>query len=51
MVLSAVEAEPASSKLPVGVDVRIAMGDRHNFGASAPSSTRASSLHSELEIR
>ena len=45
MVLMVVEAMPASSKPPAGVDVRISPGERHIFGASAPSSTRASFLY------
>ena len=44
MVLSVVEAEPASGKPPAGVNVRISTGERRDFGASAPSLTRASSL-------
>ena len=46
MVLSDVEAKPASSKSPAGVDARISPGERYDFGTSAPSSTRASSLDS-----
>ena len=45
MAVSDVEAGPVSSKPPAGVGVRISTGERHNFGASAPSSTRASSPH------
>ena len=45
MVLSVVEAVPASSKPSAGVDVRISPGKIHGFGTSAPSSTRASSRH------
>ena len=45
MVLSVVEAVPASSKPSAGVDVRISPGKRHGFGTSAPSSTRASFLY------
>ena len=45
MFVSDVEAGPVSSKPPAGVDMRISTGERHNFGASAPSSTRASSPH------
>ena len=46
VVLIVVEAEPASSKPPVGVDVRISTGEKHDVGASASSSTRASSIDS-----
>ena len=35
---------PAGSKPPVAVDVRIFKGERHDFGAAAPLSTRTSSL-------
>ena len=44
MILSVVETEPGSSKAPAGVDVRISKGGRVGFGASAPLSTRVSSL-------
>ena len=42
--LSVVEAEPASSRLPAVVDLRISTNERRAFGASVPSSTRASLL-------
>ena len=46
VALSVVDAESASSKLPAGgVDGGISTGERRGFGASAPSSTRALSLH------
>ena len=35
---------PAESKPPVAVSVRISTGERRSFGATAPLSTRASSL-------
>ena len=44
MGLIAVEAEPAESKPPAAVSVRIFRGERHGFGAAAPSSTKTSSL-------
>ena len=44
MVLVAVEAVPAGSKPPVAVSVNISTGERHDFGAALPLSTRASSL-------
>ena len=40
-----VEAVSVSSKPPAGVDVRIAQSESHGFGASVPSSTRASPPH------
>ena len=52
MVLVAVEAMPAGGKLPAAVDVRISKGERHNFGAAAPLSTRHYPLNNrESEIR
>ena len=45
MTLVAIEAVLAGSEPPVVVVVRISPGDRHDFGASVLSSTRASSLH------
>ena len=39
-----VKHEPPWSKSPAGVDLRISTGERHDFGASAPWLTRASSL-------
>ena len=46
MVLLILETGPAGSKPPAAdVEVRIFMVERHDFGASVPSSTRASSLH------
>ena len=45
MVLTAVvEAVPADSKLLAVVVEHISPGERHGFGASASSSTKASSL-------
>ena len=45
MVLSVVEAVPASSKPPVANDsMRIPTGGRCDFGASVPSLTRASPM-------
>ena len=44
MVLIAVEAVPVGSKPPAVVGVQIFTGERHGFDASAPLSTRASSL-------
>ena len=44
MVLVAVEAMPAGSKPPAAVGERISNGERHDFGAAAPFSTKASSL-------
>ena len=44
MILIAVEAVPAGSEPPMVVVVCISPGERHGFGASAPSSTGASSL-------
>ena len=44
MIPSAVEAVPVGGKPPTAVGVRISTGERHGFGAAAPSSTRASSL-------
>ena len=44
MVLVAVEAVPVDNKPPAAVRVRIAMGERHGFGAAAPLSIRSSSL-------
>ena len=46
MVRSIVETEPACCKPPVVVDVCISTGERGGFSASAPSSTRTSSLPS-----
>ena len=40
-----VEAEPARRKPLAGVRTRISTGERRGFGASAPWSARASSLH------
>ena len=45
VVLRVVGAVSVSSKPPAGVDERISQGERHGFGASVPSSTRASSPH------
>ena len=44
MILVAVEAVPAESKSLAAVGVRIFKGERHDFGAAAPLSARASSL-------
>ena len=44
VVLVVVEAVPAGSKPPAAVGVRISKGERRDFGAAAPLSTRASSL-------
>ena len=44
MILGAVEAVPAGSKPLPAASARIFTGDRHDFGAAAPLSTRASSL-------
>ena len=44
MVFVAVEVSPVGSKPPAAVVVRISKGGRHNLGAAAPLSTRASSL-------
>ena len=43
--LRVVEAEPASSTPPVGVDVRMFTAEKHGFGALAPSPTRGSLLN------
>ena len=45
MAPSVVKAEPACSKPPASVGMRIFMGKRRDFGDSAPWSTRASLLH------
>ena len=45
LALIAVEAMPTGSKLPAVVIVRIYPGEKHDFSASAPLSTRASFLH------
>ena len=46
MVLSVVEAVPASSKPPaVNDSMRASTGGRYGFGASAPLLTRAASMH------
>ena len=45
MALIILKAVPASSKPSVGFDVRIAPDEKHGVDASAPSSTRAPSLH------
>ena len=44
MVIIAVEAVPVGSKPPAAVCVRISAGERHDFVAAVPLSTRASSL-------
>ena len=44
MVPVAVETVQAGSKPQAAVNVRISKGERHNFSASAPVSTRASPL-------
>ena len=44
MIFDAVEAVPAGRKPLATVSVRIFTGNRHGFGATAPLSTRASSL-------
>ena len=44
MVFIAVEAVSAGSKPPGAVSVRVSTGERHDFGAAVPLSTRASSL-------
>ena len=49
MVLIAVETVPVGSKPPAAVGVRISKGRIHDFGASAPLSTRASSLQGRAE--
>ena len=45
MILVAVEAVPAGSKPPAAVCVSISTGEGHGFGAAAPLSIMASSLH------
>ena len=42
MVLIAVKVVPAGSEPSAAVDVRTPKGQRHDFGAAAPLSTRAS---------
>ena len=42
-----VEAEPAWSKPPAGVDLRISTGERRDLGDASPFSTRTSSLQGE----
>ena len=44
VVLVAVEAMAAGSKPPATVGERISKGERHDFGAAAPFSTKMSSL-------
>ena len=44
MVLVAVEAVPAESKLPAAVGVRASKGERHDFGTATSLPTRAFSL-------
>ena len=44
VALIAVQAVLAGSKPTAAVDVRISTGERHDFGATAPLSTRASCL-------
>ena len=43
MVLIAVEAVPAGSKLPAAVGVRVSKSEINGFGAAAPLHTKASS--------
>ena len=45
MAFIAVEAVPPGSKPPAAVGVRISTGKRHDFGGSAPLSTKPSSLY------
>ena len=45
MALVDVEAVPVDSKPPAVIVVRISPGNRHDFGALAPSSTIVLSLH------
>ena len=49
MVLITVEAVRKGSKPPAAVSVRISTGERQSFGASAPVSTRTSSLRGRAE--
>ena len=42
VLVAAAEAVPAGSKPPVAVGVRISKVEKHDFGAAAPLSTRAS---------
>ena len=44
MILVTVEVIPARTKSLAAVSVRISKGERHDFGASAPFSTKTSSL-------
>ena len=44
MILVAVEAVPLGAKPPDAVHVHISVGERHDFGATAPLSTRTLSL-------
>ena len=44
MVLVAVEAMPAGSKPRAAVGERISKGEKHDFAAAAPFSTKTSSL-------
>ena len=50
MVFVTVEVVPTGSKTPAVVDVRISKGERHDFGAVAPFSTRAS-FEGEPEVQ
>ena len=49
MVHVAVEAMPAGNKPPAAVGERISKGERHEFGAAAPFSTKTSSLQERAE--
>ena len=52
MVLIAVEVVPARSKPPAAVSVRISTGERRDFGAAAPLSTKVTSCDKgEPEVR
>ena len=44
MVFIAVEVLPVGSKPPAAIGERISKGERHDLGAAAPLSIRASSL-------
>ena len=49
MIFVAVEVLPVGSKPPAAFGVRISKGERHDFGAAAPFSTKTSSLQGRAE--
>ena len=44
MIIVAVEVLPVENKQPAAVGVRILKGERHDFGAAAPFSTKTLTL-------